>query len=344
MIRCGIIGASGYTGGELIRLLDQHPRVRIVRLGARSHQGQSIANVHDHLYHLREMTFADMDVGRYKDLDVVFLALPHGHSSQVAKALVAAGVKVIDLGADFRLNDYAQYAECYESSHAWPEAISTTPYGLPECFKAAIQKADLIANPGCFPTAIILALAPLLKEGLIDVNMIVADAYTGITGAGKQPTASSHFPQLNDNMWPYKLGQHRHQPEIIGVLKNLCGQGPNLIFNPHLAPMDRGILATVTGRLTSPIGARELNALYQAYYQDAPFVRLRPQDAMPNVKAVRGSNYCDLCPVLIGDDTIVISSAIDNLVKGASGQAIQNMNLVFGFPETLGLTSPPLKP
>lgn len=344
MISCGIIGATGYTGGELIRLLDRHPQASLQHLGTRSHQGVCVGGVHDGLYHREDLVFVDSDIDLYKELDVVFLALPHGFSSRAAKTLVSHGVKVIDLGADFRLNDYAEYAEWYAADHHWPDAMRDVPYGLPEVYKKDIAEASLVANPGCFPTAIILALGPLLKEGLVNTDFLVADAYSGVTGAGKTPTESTHFSQINENIWAYNVGKHRHTAEILQTLESIGGSRPGLVFTPHLAPFDRGILATITGVLTSPLSDADLNTIYQDTYRNAPFIRIRKPDQGPNVKAVRGSNYCDICPHLLPGQKVVLVSAIDNLVKGAAGQAVQNMNIMFGYDETLGLETHVLKP
>lgn len=344
MIECGIIGANGYTGGELIRILEGHSKVSIGKLGSRSMEGQAVYKAHDWLYHKKELLFTNAETETFLDQDVVFLALPHGHSSKAARSLVAAGVKVIDLGADFRLNKHTDYTHWYESEHFWPEMISEVPYGLPELYRDRIQTADLVANPGCFPTAIILALAPLLKAGVIQNDFIVADAYTGVTGAGKNPTNSSHFPQMNENLWAYNIGKHRHSAEISQIYEKLLGGKVEVVFNPHLAPIDRGIHATITAALKKALTQKEVDALYYEFYQYAPFVRLRQTEHMVNVKAVRGSNYCDICPLVINKSKIVVSSAIDNLVKGAAGQAVQNMNLMMGFDQREGLLTSPLKP
>lgn len=344
MIQTGIIGATGYTGGELIRLLSAHPEVNLARIGSRSLAGKPVSTVHDHLWHMTDTLFCDSDYKNFLACDVVFLALPHGESSRNAKELAEQGVKVIDLGADFRLNDYALYTEWYESPHVWPEALPNTVYGLPEVHKERIADATVVANPGCFPTSIILGLAPLLDKKWVHTDFIVADSDSGVTGAGKGLSDNTHFPAIHDNLTAYKIGAHRHLPEIRQELEGLANEAVDIVFNPHLVPVNRGILTTLTAKTTSPLNQETVNAHYRSYYADAPFVRVRDAAHLPQVKNVRGSNFCDVAPIVINDHTIVVISAIDNLVKGASGQAVQNMNIMFQLNETMGLTQLPLCP
>ena len=255
MINVGIIGATGYTGSELIRLLLRHGGVKLVAIGARSTTGP-VSDLHKSVLELTDARFCDLALDNYKDCDVVFLALPHGTSSEYAKALVEMGVKVIDLGADFRLNDAAVYEKWYGADHACPEWMAETVYGLPELHREAIRESRLVANPGCFPTSIILGLAPLCKEKLLDPAFVVADSDSGLTGAGKSLKESSHFVNVNENVVAYNIGKHRHLPEIVQELNALADSDVGLVFNPHLAPINRGILSTLTLKLTRASGWR----------------------------------------------------------------------------------------
>lgn len=344
MVKAGIIGATGYTGSELIRLLHYHPKVELFRVASRSEAGNAVDSVHYFLKRNVDLNFCSSEVEEFIGCDVVFLALPHGESSRYAKALYEQGSKVIDLGADFRLNDYTEYAKWYAAPHFWPEQIEKTVYGLPEIHYDGIREAHIVANPGCFPTSIILGMAPLLSAGYVDESFIVADSNSGVTGAGKGLGEASHFSNINENIVAYKIGKHRHLAEIKQELQFVAnGSLPGIVFNPHLAPIDRGILTTLTFKLKGNMTQTLLTQRYEDFYQTAPFVRVR-SDIIANIKGVRGSNYCDISPILIDENTVVVVSAIDNLVKGASGQAVQNMNIIFGFDETEGLMATPLFP
>ncbi|MFZ5942571.1 MAG: N-acetyl-gamma-glutamyl-phosphate reductase [Bacillota bacterium] len=345
-IKAGIMGVTGYTGGELIRLLLNHPQVEIRKAASRSNAGNDVSMAHPHLMGIIPLIEEGMDVENFIDgLDVVFLALPHGKSAPIVKEANAAGVKVIDLGADFRLKSVDEYREWYEVEHESPELISKSVYGLSEIYKEEIINSSIIANPGCYPTSIILGLAPLLKKKLIDPETIVIDSKSGISGAGKTLTQQTHFPDMNDNFLAYKVGCHRHTPEIEQELSLLAELNIKISFTPHLVPMNRGILSTIYGRATVPLSNKELGVLYEEYYQGRTFIRIREKDNLPQTKWVYGSNFCDIAPVYDGrTGRIIIVSAIDNLVKGASGQAIQNMNLMFGLDETTGLMTAPVYP
>ena len=275
----------------------------------------------------------------YAACDVVFLALPHGASSGLAKELAAMGKKVIDLGADFRLRDYDTYMEWYGAEHQWPELLPDVVYGLPELYREQIKGQDVIANPGCYPTSIILGLAPLLKKGWVKLDTIVCDSKSGVTGAGKSLTQNTHFPDCNDNLSAYKIAGHRHTPEIEQELSALAGEPLMVSFNPHLIPMNRGILSTITMQAANVELTQEmLDAAYQEFYANEEFVRVRSKTDLPTTKQVQGSNYCDVAPVWDSrTKRIVVVSVIDNLVKGAAGQAIQNMNIMMGLDEGMGL-------
>ena len=345
-VKVGIVGVTGYTGGELIRLLLNHPEVEIVVASSRSNVGNPVSAVHRQLFEYMKLVECEIKAENYAQCDVVFLALPHGASSSMAKELVAMGKKVIDLGADFRLRDYETYQTWYGAEHAWPEVLPDTVYGLPELYREKIKGQQLIANPGCYPTSIILGLAPLLKKGWVKLDTIVCDSKSGVTGSGKSLTQNTHFPDCNDNLSAYKVAAHRHTPEIEQELSALAGQPLLISFNPHLVPLNRGILSTITMQAAKADLTQELlEAAYHEMYDKEEFVRVRSKDDMPCTKLVQGSNYCDVVPIWDArTKRIVVVSCIDNLVKGAVGQAVQNMNLMLGFPEQEGLQLVPMFP
>ena len=345
-VKVGIVGVTGYAGGELVRLLLNHPEAEIVAVSSRSNVGNPVSAVHRQLFEYMDLVECEIKAENYAECDVVFLALPHGASSGLAKELVAMGKKVIDLGADMRLRDYAVYQEWYGAEHQWPEILPDTVYGLPELYREQIKGQSLIANPGCYPTSIILGLAPLLKKGWVKLDTIVCDSKSGVTGAGKSLTANTHFPDCNDNMSAYKLAAHRHTPEIEQELSALAGEPLMISFNPHLIPLNRGILSTITMQASTPDLTQEmLDAAYHEFYDKEEFVRVRNKAELPYSKLVQGSNYCDVAPVWDNrTKRIIVVSCIDNLVKGAAGQAIQNMNIMFGFDETEGLLGVPMFP
>ena len=338
-VKVGIVGVTGYAGGELVRLLLNHPEAEIVAVSSRSNAGNPVSAVHRQLFEYMDLVECEIKAENYAECDVVFLALPHGASSGLAKELVAMGKKVIDLGADMRLRDFATYQEWYGAEHQWPEILPATVYGLPELYREQIKDQNLIANPGCYPTSIILGLAPLLKKGWVKLDTIVCDSKSGVTGAGKSLTANTHFPDCNDNMSAYKLAAHRHTPEIEQELSALAGENLMISFNPHLIPLNRGILSTITMQASTPDLTQEmLDAAYHEFYDNEEFVRVRSKDALPYSKLVQGSNYCDVAPVWDArTKRIIVVSCIDNLVKGAAGQAVQNMNLMMGLDEGMGL-------
>lgn len=338
-INAGIIGVTGYTGGELLRLLVNHPEAVVKKASSRSNQGNNVVKVHPHLMNNISLIEEELNIEEFqKSLDVVFLALPHGLSADIVKRLNLDKVKVIDLGADFRLKDPESYKSWYELDHACPSLLDNAVYGLPELYREKIKESKLIANPGCYPTSVLLGLAPLLKNGLIKLENIIIDSKSGVTGAGKTLSQQSHFPDMNDNLLAYKVSNHRHVAEIEQEINFLAGKEMKIIFTPHLIPMNRGILSTIYTDLIEDITQGELEQLYQEFYQESPFVRVRGKELLPQTKWVQGSNYCDIAPVLEQrTNKLIVISALDNLVKGASGQAIQNMNLMFGLEETCGL-------
>ncbi len=339
MIRASVIGSSGYAGIELFRILKNHPEVKLVNLVSKTFQGKKIGELYPK-YRDLDIEFVWKD---YRDIakesDVVFTATPHKVAMEFAKELYEEGVVLIDLSADFRFEDWKIFEKWYKVEHKSKELLRNTVYGLPELYKEKIEKANLIGNPGCYPTASILGLAPLLKHNLIDVESIVIDAKSGTTGAGKKLTEILHFPERNENLSPYSPVMHRHIPEIE---KELCKIGSRddvyITFTPHLLPMDRGILASIYTKLKDKISQKELYKLYREFYKDAYFIRIVEKNLLPDTKSVANTNFCDI-GLRVDNRTgrVIVFSAIDNLIKGASGQAVQNMNIRFGFSEEMGL-------
>jgi len=335
MIRAAIIGATGYTALELIKILVRHPEVEITALTSRSEGNPHIASVHPQLAGRIDLTMSDLQPAELgARADVAFSCLPHGVTSALVPKLLDAGLKVIDLSADYRLNDAATYTEWYGEKHADPERLASTVYGLPELFRWQIREARLVANPGCYPTSAILALAPFLKGGLIDPREIIVDAKSGVSGAGRTPKLTTHFPECNESLSAYNVGRHRHTPEIEQVLSTASGQTVEVIFTPHLVPMDRGILSTTYSRPTGKLTEEQAIETLRSFYANEPFVRV--VNHLPATKDTTGSNFCDITARVVRGRLITIS-CIDNLVKGASGAAVQNFNLISGLPETTAL-------
>ena len=339
MLKIAIVGASGYTGLELIRILHCHPGVAVTCLTSEQSAGKRISEVFPTLRGRCDIVLENLEPVRVAEkADIIFTALPHKAAMEVVPTFLKLGKKVIDLSADYRLSDPAVYGEWYEP-HLNPENLKKAVYGLPEIRRDRIKGAQLVANPGCYPTSIILALAPLLKEGLIDLSSIIADSASGVTGAGRSAKVDSLYCEVNEGYKAYGVGgAHRHTPEIEQELSLLAGEQLKITFTPHLVPMDRGILSTVYATPEKTLDTATIAALYREFYAGEPFVRVLPGGSLPSTAYVRGSNFCDIAP-LVDPRTgrIIVVSAIDNLVKGASGQAIQNMNLLCGFPETSGL-------
>lgn len=333
----GIIGGSGYTGGELMRLLCQHPEANIRAVTSRSRKGHKISDTHHHLGRIIDLEFEDLTPEEVASrCDIVFTAVPHGTAMQVVPGLMKAGARVIDLSADYRLKTDI-FEKTYKLKHTDPrEAV----YGIPE-LHPEIPSQDFIANPGCYPTGASLAAAPLAHAGLIEC--VVFDSKSGISGAGAEPSTVSHYPNMAENIQPYKLTTHRHRAEIVQELTRLDGSLKNICFTPHVIPAVRGILTTAHIFVNKELSEEDVTRIYSDFYKDKPFIRLIK--GIPMLGNVRGSNFCDIgFEVEKGSNRIVVISAIDNLVKGASGQAIQNMNLMFGLPETTGLWTPGLAP
>ncbi len=339
MLKAGIYGASGYTGQEILRLLLRHPQAEVVAVTSRRYAGVSVADIYPVFVGLTDLAFVDAspeDVAGAAD--IVFLALPHGVSMAVAPIFLKAGKKVIDLSADFRLHDVATYEKWY-SAHTARDIINESVYGIPELYGDEIAKARLVANPGCYPTSVILGLAPLLKANWIDYSSIIADSKSGVSGAGREPQVGTLFCEVDGGFKAYKVGQHRHTPEMEQEISILAGCDVRISFTPHLLPITRGILSTIYATLQKEVATRELIDLYRAFYKGKKFVRVYKAGTFPNISSVRGSNYCDIgLTVDARTKRVIIICAIDNLVKGAAGQAIQNMNLMCGLSEDTGLT------
>ncbi|HOD29000.1 MAG TPA: N-acetyl-gamma-glutamyl-phosphate reductase [Syntrophales bacterium] len=346
MMKVGIYGASGYTGQELLRLLLRHPGITVAAVTSRRYRGKAVAELYPVFADLTDLVFMDATPEAFAELaEVVFLALPHGVSMSVAPGFLAAGCKVIDLSADFRLREASVYEQWY-APHLAADTLPAAVYGLPELYRDAIRRTVLTANPGCYPTSIILGLAPLLKAGWLKTDTIIADAKSGVSGAGREPVVTSLFCEVDGGFKAYKVGgQHRHTPEIEQELTALAGEAIRISFTPHLLPLNRGILSTLYGTLNRDASAADVKALYDAFYERERFVRICRPGSFPNLAAVRGSNHCDI-GVTVDERTgrVIVVSVIDNLVKGAAGQAVQNMNLMCGFEEAAGLEMLPLFP
>ncbi|WPP52405.1 N-acetyl-gamma-glutamyl-phosphate reductase [Catalinimonas niigatensis] len=342
-LKIGIIGATGYTGSELIRILHTHPQADIRLLTSESKAGQKISDIYPTLYGMVDQLLQPMAEVKNHELDVVFLALPHGAAMNFVKDYYDASFRIIDLSGDFRLSSPKVYEEWYGMDHIFPQGFETAVYGLPEMHRARIRQAKLVANPGCYPTASILATYPLVKNQIIAPDSIIVDAKSGITGAGVKPKSATHFTNVHDNFKPYAVKTHRHTVEIQETLSIASGLEATVQFTPHLLPIDRGIIATVYSQPQGEVSEEKIQQAYEEAYADEPFIRLRQQP--PSVKDVRGSNFCDIFTTYDARTRRIITvSAIDNLVKGASGQAAHNMNLMFGFAENSGLQQVPINP
>ena len=335
VIKVAVLGATGYTALELIKILLRHPGARIVAATSRTEGKTPLAGVHPSLVGRIDLTLEDLSPEEAAArADCVFGCLPHCASAEILPRVLAAGARVIDFSADYRLDDAATYLEWYGHTHPDPARLGTTAYGLPELFREKIRGADLVANPGCYSTSAILPLAPLLAAGLVEPDDIIVDSKSGVSGAGRQPKLTTHFPECNESMSAYNVGRHRHTPEIEQVVARHAGTRPAVIFTPQLAPMDRGILSTIYARPRGDVGeARVMECLRDAYAGER-FVRV--VDHLPGTKDTVGTNFCDITARKVRDRILLIS-CLDNLVKGASGAAVQNFNCLFGFPESTGM-------
>jgi N-acetyl-gamma-glutamyl-phosphate reductase len=342
MIKVAIVGGTGYTGVELLRLLLQHPRAELAVITSRGEAGRPVSALFPSLAGRLDLAFSDVDVRTLATCDVVFFATPNGVAMQQVPTLLDAGARVIDLAADFRLRDPAAWERWYGMPHACPQLLEEAVYGLPELNREKIARARLIANPGCYPTAVTLGFLPLLEAGLVDGSDLIADCKSGVSGAGRHVRADLAFCEANENFKAYGVFAHRHQPEITQTLSSVAASTlVDLTFVPHLLPLNRGIHATLYARRRSV--ATDLQTLYEARYRDEPFVRVLPAGSHPQTSEVRAGNNCAIS-VHADGSRVVVLSVIDNLVKGAAGQAIQNMNLMCGLEETLGLRQAALVP
>lgn len=341
-IKAAIVGGTGYTGVELLRLLARHPEVELSAITSRGDAGRPVADMFPSLRGHIDLAFSDPAQAGLEHCDVVFFATPNGIAMKQVPALLDAGVKVVDLAADFRLKDEAAWEKWYGMAHACPDVLKTAVYGLPEVNRAQVRAARLVANPGCYPTAVQLGFIPLIEAGVIDRATLIADVKSGVSGAGRKAEVHTLFAEAGDNFKAYGVGGHRHLPEIRQGLAALAGAEVGLTFVPHLTPLIRGIHATLYARLTKDC---DLQALYENRYRGERFVDVLPAGSHPETRSVRASNICRIAvhrPQ--GGDTVVVLSVIDNLVKGAAGQAVQNMNLMFGFDESCGLELVPVLP
>ena len=340
-LKVGIVGGTGYTGVELLRLLAQHPNCELAAITSRQEAGTGVAEVFPNLRGKVTLKFSDPAKAGLDDCDLVYFATPNGVAMEQARALVDAGVRIIDIAADFRIKDVALWEQWYGRKHACPELVGEAVYGLPEVNRERIREARVVANPGCYPTSVQLGFLPLLEAGIVDMNHLIADAKSGVSGAGRRAEVHTLLAEASDNFKAYGVSGHRHHPEIAQGLTQAAGRPVNLVFVPHLTPMIRGIHATLYARLTEKA---DVQSLYEKRYAEEPFVDVMPPGSHPDTRSVRGANTCRLAMHQPAGDTVVVLSVIDNLVKGASGQAVQNMNIMFGFPETTGLEQLALLP
>jgi N-acetyl-gamma-glutamyl-phosphate reductase len=341
-IKIGIVGGTGYTGVELLRLLAQHPQAELAVITSRGEAGMPVSDMFPSLRGRVGLLFTDPAQANLKSCDIVFFATPNGIAMQQTRELLDAGVRVIDLAADFRIKDIAVWEKWYGMTHACPDLVAEAVYGLPEVNRETIKTARLIANPGCYPTAVQLGFLPLIEAGLVDVSRLIADAKSGVSGAGRKAETHILHAEAADNFKAYGVSGHRHLPEISQGLAAMGGKPVGLTFVPHLTPMIRGIHATLYSTLKAEV---DLQALFEQRYANEPFVDVMPKGAHPETRSVRGANVCRIAvhrPQ--GGDTVVVLSVIDNLVRGAAGQAVHNMNLMFGLLETVGLEQVPLSP
>jgi len=341
-IRVAVVGATGYAGAELVRILSGHPEAELVVITSRQHEGTSLSDVYPSFVGVVDLKCSVYSEERVcSQVDIVFTALPHRASMEIIPGIIRRGKKVVDLSADFRFKDLSTYEAWYEP-HQAKHLLDLAVYGLSEVYFEQIKRAELVGNPGCYPTSVLLPLLPLVKEPLIEPDDLVADAKSGTSGAGRSPSLATHFCEVNEGFKAYKAAEHRHNPEMDEVLSRFAGRKMHITFVPHLVPMTRGMLTTIYGKLRESVSEEEIRSCLKDFYRDKPFVRICPSGRFPNTMYVKGTNYCDIgVKVDKSAGRLVLVSAIDNLVKGASGQAVQNMNIMCGFVETAGLEQIP---
>ena len=335
MLRVGIVGATGYTALKLIKILLRHPEVTITCLTSRDPDRPHVSEVHPLFRDQLDLNFCPLDVDQFcSAVDFAFCCLPHAASAEIVGQLIDKGLKVVDFSADYRLNEVSTFETWYNVKHPDPDRVGKTAYGIPELFRDSIVGADLVANPGCFPSSALIPLVPLLKSGLIGASQIIIDSKTGISGAGRKANLKFHYPECNESISAYGIGTHRHMPEIDQIIRRFCGSETSVVFTPHLMPMDRGILSTIYVTSADGTGPSDVMDCWNDFYKEQPFVRVTSGSVA--TKHVSGTNFCDIS-ASVCRDTIVITSALDNLIKGASGAAVQNFNAMCGFDETLGI-------
>lgn len=344
-VQVGIVGGTGYTGVELLRLLANHPQAEVRAITSRSEAGVRVDEMYPNLRGFYDLAFSEPDVDTLKSCDVVFFATPHGVAMSMAEELTSAGVKVIDLAADFRINDLDEWAKWYGFDHTCPAMMEQVAYGMPELFREQIKQANVIANPGCYPTSILLALKPLVDADAIELEGIIADGKSGVSGAGRGANVAMLGAEMSESFKAYGVAGHRHLPEMKDKLQVLSGKQVDLTFVPHLVPMIRGMESTIYATLKQDLSQDQLQTLFEQAYQDEYFVDVMPAGSLPETRMVKGSNMCRLSVFRPqAGNLVVITSVIDNLVKGAAGQAVQNMNILFNLPENEGLTQVALLP
>lgn len=339
MIRTGIAGASGYTGVELVKLISNHPGATLDAITSSSYKGKPLTDIFPSMRGFESLVCEPFDAealdGR---VDLMFLALPHKVSMAFAPQLIEKGIRVVDLSADFRFTDASAYEAAYQV-HTAPDLLTESVYGLCELFRKEIKAARIVGNPGCYPTTILLALVPLVKAGLISTEGLISDSKSGVSGAGRSLSLATHYCEVNESFAPYKVGNHRHTPEIAEILGQAAGKKVDITFVPHLVPVTRGMVSTIYAAANQGVTLENIRNAYDRFYEEAPFVRLLPQGRFPAMSHVRGTNCCDIgCHLEASSGRLILVSAIDNLIKGAAGQAVQNMNLMFGLKENEGLS------
>ena len=335
MVRVGIVGGTGYTALELLKLLVRHPHVSVAKITSRDPSCPALAEVHPSLRGVFDLRFCELDIDSFcQAVDVAFCCLPHAASAEIVGQLLKQNIKVIDFSADYRLNDVATFEQWYSVTHPDPDRVGNVAYGVPEFFRNQIRSAQLVANPGCFPSSALLPLLPLLEVGVIENDSIIIDSKTGVSGAGRKANLKFHYPECNESIAAYGVGTHRHMPEIDQIIARKTGVETGVVFTPHLTPMDRGILSTIYVRPTSGQDASSINQFLSQHYANEMFVRIT--DRPPSTKEVAYTNFCNI-HAADSRSLVVITSALDNLIKGASGAAVQNLNVMCGFDETTAL-------
>lgn len=346
MIKVGIVGATGYAGNELVRILMQHPDAEIKTLTSQSYIGKPFNEVYENYRDINEMICEESDLEKMAEVcDVIFIALPHGVAAKQVNEKILSKTKIVDLGADFRLQNPEIYEDWYKVEHTGREILKEAVYGLCEVNRDKVKNARIVANPGCYTTCSILALLPAVKSGIVDLSSIIIDAKSGVTGAGRGLSLDTLYDECNESIKAYKIASHRHTPEIEEQLGYGCGEGIKLTFTPHLVPMNRGILATCYANLKKDVSYEDVKKIYEDFYKDEYFVRLTKKGVFPQTRWVKGSNFVDIgLEIDKRTGRLIVIGAIDNLMKGAAGQAVQNMNILFGLEEKTGLSSPPIFP